>query len=98
MTVDDLSSHVLQTNEPANDLCRCSAHLQLALTNRNLQVEPGVEMNSTNASGIPAALAAADAAEQVLIFVGIGNGQVRSHFGCARQHSWFFKSFDLKTH
>ena len=39
-------------------------------------VEAGVDMNSTNASGIPAALAAVrNSAEQVILFIGIGNAQ-----------------------
>jgi len=41
----------------------------------NVLVEKGVDMDSTNASGIPAAIAAAEAADQVLLCIGIGNQQ-----------------------
>merc|ERR1712159_882369 len=48
-------------------------------------VEKGVDIDSLNASGIPAALKAAEEAEQVLLFIGIGNGQ--EHEGIDRMNT-----------
>ena len=48
-------------------------------------VEQGVDMSSNNGSGIPAALAAAKSASQVLLFIGIGNGQ--EHEGIDRHNT-----------
>ena len=51
----------------------------------NTQVEQGVELDSANATGIPLALAAAQHADQVLLFVGIGNHQ--EHEGIDRHNT-----------
>ena len=51
----------------------------------NTLVEQGVEMDSADASGIPAALSAASKADQVLLFVGIGNSQ--EHEGIDRMNT-----------
>ena len=51
----------------------------------NTLVEQGVDMSSNNGSGIPAALAAAKSASQVLLFIGIGNGQ--EHEGIDRHNT-----------
>ena len=48
-------------------------------------MEPGVDLDSSQTSGVAAALAAAKGAEQVLIFIGIGNAQ--EHEGIDRHNT-----------